>query len=36
MYPSSLSTNSVSLLEARLAQLGRTALDVGGDGDLLF
>ena len=36
MYPSSLSTNSVSLLEARLAQLGRTALDVGGDGDCFF
>ena len=36
MSRSSLSTNSVSLLETRLAQLGRTALDVGGDGDCFF
>jgi len=29
-------TNSVCLLEFRLSQLGRTALDVGGGGDCLF
>jgi len=29
-------TNSVCLLEFRLSQLGRTALDVGGGGDCFF
>ena len=29
-------TNSISLLETRLSQLDRTALDVGGDGDCFF
>ncbi|KAL9951086.1 hypothetical protein ACROYT_G043682, partial [Oculina patagonica] len=29
-------TNSICLLESRLSQLGRTALDVGGSGDCFF
>ena len=34
-HPSSVA-NSVSLLEARLSRLNRTAVDVGGDGDCFF